>query len=231
MNRLRLLGLTLISVFALGAIVAATAVAEEAGFLYLAKESGVVTFTGSGGAGKLKTAAGSIKCTETKVEEGESNASETTHIRLGKLKVHFLGCKQVKGKSELACNSEGATKESILLTLDWHLVNVRVNNVLRPGIFILLLKIVILECGGGTAKVEIKGNVLGESSPTLESEDAKVIAYKFLGGSTVTCDSEDALCLTLAKEPLEANFSGKFEPAEEETEVSTTANKMVKVDF
>jgi hypothetical protein len=231
MKRVRLLGLALMAVFALGVAAAATASAAP-GILFLEKESAPVEFTGTSGAGELKTPAGTIKCTAN-TDSGTIGTTGETHPNLGTATITFTGCKEKKVETLLACSSENAkgekdAKETILLKGDLHVVELlNAKNELEAGVAVILLETLLLNCGGG--KVEVRGAAFGLVLASLTA-DVTAATLDFVAAGE-TCDTSDTLCKEIKEKfPLEGNFSGKFEKAEEITEAKVTFNKMVLFD-
>ncbi len=231
MKQLRLLGLALMAVFALGAVASAVASADVSGILFLAGEEGPFAFSAKGGAAKLATAEKkvSLECTEV-TGEGESlkeEAGSKKHYKLGTGSVTFKGCKEKKGESLGACNTEGAAKETLVVPFDWHIYDALAGTTLKAGIsFLILNPPLIIKCFAGTAKVEVKGAALGTLSCLSGQEclngsvDVKDVTATFVGAG-VTCDTSGTECAKIKKEePFEANFSGKFEAAEETAEAT-----------
>ena len=115
MKRVRLLGLALVSVFALGAAVAGVASAEVS-FLPLASSSLEYSFTISGGAAKFGTLAGKeITCTSSK------GTGVVTSERLGTFKVEFEGCEEPKLKVKCAGLSQPSDNGIIQMEGEFHL--------------------------------------------------------------------------------------------------------------
>ena len=231
MKRLRPLGLALIAVFAIGVIAAATASAAEPGLLFLGKETGPVTFTGTSGKGELITPVGTIKCVAN-TESGTLGEAGQTHVTLGKATIDFTTCAKKEGETEISCRSEVAgvkdPKGTILVdNADVHAVNLlSAKNVLEPGLSVRINGTLMLNCGG--IIVEVRGAAFGVVLASLTA-DVESAGLDFEGG--LKCDTSDALCEKIMSEaPLEANLTGKFEAAEEITKAEVTFNKMVLFD-
>jgi len=236
MKQLRLLGLALMAVFALGAFASAVASADTAGILFLAGEAGPFGMSITGGASKLATKGGAltIECgevtgTATSVAEEEGSK---THYKLGTGTVTFKKCKEKKGESVGACNTTGDAAETILVPFDWHVFNALEGSTLQAGIsFLILNPPLIIKCFAGTAKVEVKGAALGllKCLPGQEclngsKEVTNVLAHFQASGEN--CDTTGTDCEKLKKEePFEANFAGKFEAGEETAEATLALKK------
>jgi hypothetical protein len=228
MKRLRLLGLAILAIFALGAATSATVSATEAGLLYLEKSGFTLTFTGSGLSGELTVGLNSIKCSIINVK-GESK--EAKHVILGSGTIDFIGCKLSKEKIVTACNTEGDAKETILLPADFHFFNALKGPELESGIGILILKAPLkIKCAAGTSLVEVKGWALGLVLTTNLTSDLEVVELHFFAEREF-CDFSEAFCEKVEeKEPLEANFTSKFEKASLVQLVSLLFNQGMLVD-
>jgi hypothetical protein len=118
-----------------------------------------------------------------------------------------------------ACNSEGDPKETILMPIDWHLINVLEK--LQPGIAILPLPLEGFHyvCAAGTMLVLWKGWLIGLILTTNLTTDIETAEVHFFAGGE--CD--DPLCEKLVKEePFLVNFNGKFEKAQFEQLLTMT---------
>jgi hypothetical protein len=236
MKRVRLLGLALLAVFALGVIAAATASATEAGILPLEKTfKAAPILKGTGGASTFTVLpSGSvIPCEKVKVEATLGAAGET-HINLGVGTLDVEGCKIIKGESKIACNSPGDAAEVVLLKVDIHLLNVLKEKELEPGIGIKLLENLKLTCG--LLKIEIKGTAIGlvlDPEGLLVKDTEKIELHFFTGGEK--CDPEPAadfkLCLAWQLDTLLGKIGAGFEVAHEVTLIPlATTNEMFLVD-
>jgi hypothetical protein len=227
MKHLRLLGIALLAIFALGAVAAATASALEPGLLYLEKGKGPFKFSVTGGGGHLAAGASTVKCTKI---TGTGESKEEKHVILGLGTLDFTGCKIEKAKVTSACNSEGDAKETILVPIDWHLINVLEKEKLEPGIAVLPLPLEGFHfvCAAGTVLVLVRGwfdGLILTTNLTTDIETAEV--HFFLGGEI--CD--DVLCKELLeKEPPEANITGTFEKATLEQLATITWSPDMLVD-
>ncbi len=231
MKPLKLLGLTLIAVLALGALASAVASADVSGILFLAGEEGPFAFSATGGASKFATKGGALtfKCTEV-TGEGESLKEEEgkkTHYKLGTGTVTFKKCKEKKGESEGACNTMGAAAETIVVPYDFHIFDALEGTTLKAGFsFLILNPPLIIKCFAGTAKIELKGAMLGTLNCLSGQEclngkvDVKDVTAKFVPAG-VTCDTSGTLCAKIkSEEPFEINFNGKFEACEVTAEMT-----------
>ena len=191
MRRIRLLGLAFLAIFAVGAITAATASATEAGFLPLEALKEAVKFMGKGTkATTFSAGAGTFMCQSLVVEKGLLGEKGQTHITLGTATLDYKECKFTKGESKIGFNSEGDPKETLLVPVDIHLLNVLEKTTLQPGLVIILLE--TLKITAGLVKAQIKGNVLGlvlDASGKL-TKDTESVELHFFGSTAETCDSE-----------------------------------------
>ncbi len=244
MRQLRLLMLFFSAAFALGGLAAATASATEPGFLTLGgvalaepiqltglgKE--VITFSSAAGI--------SIKCAEVHIEKGELGEKGQTHINLGKATLNFLKCEQDREKVKTSCRSENTKGEkdpagTILVAVDFHLVDLLVETKLEPGIAIILLEpagtafgTIKVVCGVGI--VELRGVAKGLVIVSSLTEDVTTGSLHFLPGAD-KCDTSDALCLKYETEhPFEIKFRKIFEAESMEALIPFTLSQMVLVD-
>jgi hypothetical protein len=231
MKQLRLMGLALMAVFALGVVVVASASAAEAGLLYLTGEKGAVTFEGTGGEGTLTSTAGTITCTATSTTATSTQTEK--HVTSGTATIGFTGCKETKETTKVACNTEGDAKEAILLPANFTLFNALNSGKteLEPGIGVTLTSTLKIKCGA-VSIVEVKGTALGLITGASLTADITEAKLHFINAGE-TCDSEDTFCKEHTQGTageLLANFSGKFEKATEQTDVGIKTNKMVLID-
>lgn len=235
MRSIRLLGLALLSVFAFGVVVAASASAAEgpAGLLFLKGAEEVATVSGTAGEGQLVDGltGKTIKCVKTEVLESKSEKGK--HIDLFKdVDLHFSGCKEGK----LACNTAGDGKEVILALVDAHFVALLESTKLVPGIALLVLnaKLENLElsitCGVGIDLV--KGAVFGKLTLGADVGGGDIETATLTFPTSLPCDSLDELCKKIAEtEPFLSNFAGKYGAAEEKATAELNVKPMVEVDF
>jgi hypothetical protein len=238
MKRVRLLGFSLMTVFALGVVVAASAWATEAGLLYLVGESGEVTFSGEGSPLRVTAAAGAIEGQTISILGGAFTGTEK-HVKEGTIKeIHITGLKMIKGTTKVACNSEGDEKEVVLLPKNTRFTQfnaLEASKKLSPGIGLTIAQFTI-KCGA-VANVVIKGTALGTVVAALAPPDITEAELKFAGNKVITCDPEESETLQkFCKEKKEAanellaNFTGVFETANLETTPKVTFNKMMLLD-
>jgi hypothetical protein len=229
MKRVRLLGIAILAIFAVGAVAAATASATEAGLLYLESSKTAFSFTGTGGAGELKLGENSVKCEKL---EATGASTETKHVTLGTGSITFKGCKLEKEKVKTACNTEGDVKETVLVPIDFHLFNALEGTKLQAGLAVLILNPNLkIKCAAGVTIVEVRGWTFGLVLTTnLTSDVEKVEAHFFAAGET--CDTGETFCENIKKnkELLESNLSGKFEPSQLIQLASLTFNQGMLVD-
>jgi len=244
MKRIRILGLAMLALFAFGAVVAATAAAEEkepAGLLFLEKEGPPVKFEGKGGEASLTTLPGGAKIvcvantfTATAGVKGE------THVTLGTTTITFTGCKFAE---TIACSSETEAgvkdaKEVILVEADLHFVSLETAaGKLVPGLFVMLLKDVLLNCGG--TKILVLGVAIGEIEKASATADVTEIGLNFVAiPKLLACDKNDKLCkeekekfACAASGSLCANVGGTEEPADQVAKATVKISPMVLIDF
>jgi hypothetical protein len=137
MQRLKLLVAALMAVFALGAMVSATASAEELpNFLPLGTAANPVTFTDKSGKGTIETVGGkTISCTS------DTSTGEVTGPRLGKFDVLFLGCES----SGIKCTGlKDTTTGSVLLKGTFHIRTLLTEK--KHVYIVLLLEHVHMSC-------------------------------------------------------------------------------------
>jgi hypothetical protein len=235
MKQLRLLGLMLMAVFALGSTVVASASASERGVLTL-KEAASVEATGEAKANKgaLTSSGKSIKCETLTINKILLTEPGKTHFNLSKdVDLSFNKCKS----EGVACNSEGDGKELILVLVDIHLVNLldKAGGKLDPGFIALVLSPELTAAGVlilcGLLHITVKGATGGLIEPlnakneiTLTEEVEK---FGLIARPSVVCDKEnEKVCEELlAGAPLLANFGAGFVAATEETELYTMTIK------
>jgi len=114
MRIIRLTGLVVLAVVAMGCAVVSSAGAFSSNPLFSAASIGATITLGSGGATLLKGAGLEIACKENHAVGGTvSNA-----LLIGGFVLHYLGCEYTKGEAESGCpaNSTGASGGLILTT-------------------------------------------------------------------------------------------------------------------
>jgi hypothetical protein len=230
MRLLRLLGLTLLAAFALGAMAAATASATEPGLLPLGGEFKVpVGMTGKTEVtSELKSGGQTIACTALTLENGELGKGESKHITLGTGLLKFTKC-TLKGLACQSLNAAGAKdpEGTILAPVDFHFINVLKESTLEPGIAVIILENIKFECGG--LRIEVRGVVKGliiDASLTADILDGTL---HFIAAGE-TCDTSDTICEQLAKKPYEALTKKEFAKAEQIAELPITLSEMALLD-
>jgi hypothetical protein len=224
MKRLRLLGLMLIAVFALGAVAAATASASERGVLTLeALKTVLAVGETEAKKGTLTAGASSIKCEKMSVLHLEMTpvaGSGEKHFNLSSkdVDIHFFECTS----SGIKCNSETDPAGVILVLTLVHLINMLTEEkgTLVPGFAAVILneklenKPLLILCG--LVHIQVRGASLGliEASLTVEVKEVGLEAKE-----KVVCDKEnEKLCEEFqTKQPLEADFGAGFKAATEVT--------------
>jgi hypothetical protein len=149
MQRLKLLVAALMAVFALGAMVSATASAEELpNFLPLGTEANPVIGIGKSGAGTLETVGGkTVKCTSS------TSTGEATGPKLGRFDILLLGCES----SGIKCTGlKDTTAGSVLVKGTFHIrrlltevKHVYIAFLIEHVHFSCLILILVLGCKAG----------------------------------------------------------------------------------
>ena len=234
MQKLKVLGLALMAMFAIGIAVSATASAAEVPeFLCLGTCSFPITFTGKIATGKLLTAIGSVECTEAGTTEGE-----ITSAKKGTAKsIDFKGCLLAANKEK--CNTTTDAAGVILLnSVAFHLVAYKLSAKLLAGILFLPAE-VLFECGA--VKIKVKGSpiaLVAIESPITEAESKNLLLLwdiEEVGGKKKQdpekCELPAAICEGKTYGEL-ANLGLGFETAVfEETHVLLVLSTDVKIDF
>jgi hypothetical protein len=242
MKHLRLLGLTVLAVFAFASVAAATAFAEEPVVLVLPGETiGGTELTGTSGEGTLETVGKkTIKCTKSKnTDTLEGEGADTAK---DKAIIDFEECKE--GSANCRSENEKAEKDpigTILIRTSTLSASFEKEGKLVPGIVFTLLSEPkggnqIFNCG--TLKDEVKGSVGCVVSPGLTEIAA--------GGTiTITCSQKEGkqtnlgtcignavTCEELTKHPLEGALGGKatFEKSGENIVATDKGPKMLFFD-
>ena len=241
MKRIRLMGLALIAIFALGAFASASAFAENPEILPVPTKEVPLTFTGTSTEAVLQATkeANKVKCAKNK------DTGEFTTQDAGKVSIDFEGC-ETKGAS---CTSPGDAKGVILVEGVTELVDVLPTATLDLGILITPTAI-----GGGVLKfecsgvftVEVKNSLIGVVDNTkgeLLAANTKTKELKalwkaeekegkpVLGEQQIkTCDLLKATCEG-KKFGLESNFGKGAELTAEITDATLTFNKEAEIHF
>lgn len=236
MKRIRLLGLALIAVFALGAFASASAFAENPEILPVPSAGSPANFTSVAGEAKLVTSGGSeITCTKA------TNKGLFTSQDLGTVDITFEGCK-FPGIGK--CTSPGQAGGVILTEGDLHLVDVLVAGTLDLGVVITPhedgnSKPLTFTCGG-IATVEVTGAVIGvvdNSAGALLKENTKFKELKVLWKQSSTGEQEIKECMFSKafcegkKFLLESNAGLGVELAAEIADATLTFEKEYEVHF
>jgi hypothetical protein len=249
MTRLRLLGLALMAVFALGAVAATSASAVESnrGFLTLEKGESSVEMTSESGEFKDEVIGegekSGVTCTGIKLLKVILDSPGAGHFNLGKDgELHFTGCKL---GGIVSCSSQNAAgekdpKEVILFLVDTHLINLEgEKKELLAGIAWLILNPLLevrpikINCSG--AILELQGAFKGLLVPLFEKKvtlekDVTDIDLEF---KKIKCDlTNEEICQKLLKEePCLINGGNGFVACSFTTNLFlVTTNKMVLVD-
>jgi hypothetical protein len=246
MKRIRILGLAMLALFAFGAVVAATAAAEEkepAGLLFLEKEGPPVKMEGTGGTATLETLPGGAKivCTANTFKATAGVKGET-HVTLGTVTIDFTGC-TFGAEGAISCSSETEAgvkdaAKTILVEADLHFVSLETSaGKLVPGLFVMLLKDVIINCGG--TKILVLGIAIGEVEKASATADVTEIGLNFVAiPKLLACDKNDKLCKEEKEKfacatsgSLCANVTGTHESADQVAKATVKISPMVAIDF
>jgi hypothetical protein len=253
MRQIKLLGLSLLAVFAFGAALASMASAIEPGVLFLGTETGPTTVSVANQNVTSILTLGTVEFTCKEIEaSGTIGEAGQTHSTLGALVIDYKGCTSEKGTIKCATvNAVGEKDVSGTLLLqakntDLHLVALLESTTLVPGILVGFLEEGTLDltlvCG--LVKLKVLGATeLKVKGTNLATEEVKAIE---LEPTTLPCDSvtEAKLCETelnkwgvtiggklcplgaTAKEPKDEVCSTYTSPA-----VKATLSKKVSIDF
>ncbi len=200
MKRLKLLGIAILAIFALGAIAAATASAENVEILPTPTKAEPLEFK-SVNVKEVKSiltgekAGSAIECEES------TSTGEMTSTNLGVGEIDFHGCKSELNGSK--CSSLGDEGGLILLPIDWHAVDVLLPAgepapELMLGFVAILLELLHVECG--TLLILVGAAVIGEfgqftKSGALTKSGTILFAESTKGVQKVKeCDLDKAFC-------------------------------------
>jgi hypothetical protein len=244
MKHIRMLGLMMLALFAFGAVVASTAAAEEkepAGLLFLEKEGPPVKIEGTGGVSSFQTLPGgtSFSCSANTFIATAGVKGET-HVTLGTVTITFTSCKFA---GTIACSSETEAgvkdaKEIVLITADLHFVSLETSaGKLVPGLFVMLLKDVTLNCGG--TKILLLGIAIAEVEKASATADVTEVGLNFVAiPKLLACDKNDKLCkeekekfACAASGSLCANVTGTEESFDLTGKSTAKISPMVSIDF
>lgn len=191
MKRLQLFGVLSVGLLAFAMSVAGAASADPT-VLPTPTEAEPLTFTASGGSGRLVSAAGVVECESFTVEGSLTSASSGTgHI-------HFLGCKLTGGNK---CKTGTDANGQILYDGSGQLVDLLPGAVLTLGFALTLTKPLVITCG--IAKIEKIGAVLGaiDGPQTLvKTKTGTFLFHESTGKQEFTeCDLPESFCLEAGK--------------------------------
>lgn len=218
MQRRKIVGLTVVALFALFAIASATASAALPSVTLLPGEKFPVAFEGKSGKGILET----VKGTTVKCSSGKSSGSIEGE-KTGKTTITFEGCESSGFKCNTTGKGSGIIETSGTTTL--------VFDSLSPLGVALLLAVneTTFECTA-LVKVKVKGNILLLVKPLGEevtSFELIVTQSKGVPGDTKYFEGGVEKHPTL----LSSIDGGAFEnSADESTENKITTAKMVKIE-
>jgi hypothetical protein len=237
MKRLRIVGLALLAIFALGAIASSSAMANPE-LLPLPTEKEPLTFS-----------AESKELSELQANKGLNNidcktlkaTGSFTSVDLGKGTLDFGECtanaKAVKCWSlgdEKSKSPDGTEKSVILVdNADLHLVDILPAGKLELGLAVILLSELHIECQGGLL-ILVSGTVIGVVEGVTTLVKTKTMKLNFAAKEGVQNVRE---CMTLEtfckgkKFELLANFGGGPLPAAEIAKATVTLGKETEVHF
>jgi hypothetical protein len=217
MRHIRIVGLSLVAVFAMTAVTAASASAAAPEFTVASK------FESKGGAGTLETSKSKekVKCTAEK-DSGENAVGKT----VSKVTVTFTGCESSGFKCSTSGQSSGEIKTNplkgeLVFLAEGGKVTTKVGLALEPETG---TEFVEFNCAGGIVKVKVKGSVLGEIKPIKEKVGPKAktthytLTYTQSAGTQHFTEAEFKNNGKLVKDTLETSKNGgAFEGSAEET--------------
>jgi hypothetical protein len=255
MKRIRLMGLMLIALFALGAFASASAFAENPTLL---NSTGEVPTAAKPIKFESKSTAGTETIlTGTKGKEivcsGATNKGEFTSQDAGTVLIIFKGCESGLKSGVLCTGVEDKTAGEILTKLNAQLVDVLISGTLDLGIWLepkndAGTADVEFLCGG-VLTAKILGSLIGvidNKGGTLltakEGEEGKVEEVKVLWKQSATGEQEITTCMTLValcgeKEANKFSLLGDFGKGHELTseradaELFNFTGKTIKVLF
>jgi hypothetical protein len=97
-----------------------------------------------------------------------------------------------------------------------------------PGLLLILLETVVINCGG--LKAEVKGTATGQIEKYTEGTDVESFVVSFKA-KPLPCAEADKLCKELLGKGLRAEAGKGEEEAQEVTEDTNTYKEMVLIDF
>jgi hypothetical protein len=199
MRQLRILGLALMTVFALGVAISATASAEELGILPEGTAAEPLTVDGTAGKGVLETLGKSkVECASA-----ELLTTWTSHT-LGLFHLHFKGCKS----SGVGCSTAGDAKEVILALGTVHLVFDKITEGLGAGV-LLLLEEVHMTCGELIkVLILVRGSILCLATPINTLIKEGEVICKQTGGDQAERSYWTSETGTEEKATLETSING-----------------------
>ncbi len=214
MTRIRLIMLSLLAVFAFGALAAASASAALPEF----EGPFPNTFTSKSGAGKLQTVGGQeVTCT------ADSNTGSITGAKTDTANVTFTGCESVTLKAKCQSGANEGEIKTVELSSTLGYISKAAKTVgidLKPKAGELFAS---FECGG--VKIEVKGSVIGALTPINTKTKSFKLKFKETAGKQEVTKLEgeptDVLMTSIA--------GGAFEESGESTEDTLTTAKATTV--
>jgi len=161
-----------------------------------------------------------------------TSSGEFTSADLGKGTITFTGCKSAINGAK--CGSLSDTAGTILVAVDWHLVDTKVSSVLRLALAAILLVLLHVECGA-TLLILVGNTVLGLFTKVAESgvkTKTGEIAFKQTKGTQELkeCEAETAFCVGQTF-GLYAELGKGREKAGEQSEDTITLSKEAAFDY
>ncbi len=161
--RIKMFGLALVAVFAMGAVASATASALPTLPQLVNKEEKPLVktgFTGTSGASKFETKSGeSVKC------KADTIKGKITGLSTDEAEIKFTGCTAVSGL--LKCKSKGASSGEIVLKIASTLVWLNESKE-EPGEDFYLPALLTIECTGMASEtLEVEGSTLCPTTKAL----------------------------------------------------------------
>ena len=181
MQRFRIIGMAILAIFAIGAVAAATASAEELRLLPLGTTANPVKFNVSSAGGELGSEVAKITCVKDK------GTGETTSARLGKFRVTFEECKNVA--SGAACRGLSDLPGNITAEGEFHLRRLLGTEAEQKHIVVFfLLKEVHFSCS--IVLVKVTGCVAGLIEPINKLAKELTIKLTVSGGKQVILEAD-----------------------------------------
>jgi len=230
MKRVRLIGLAIMAMLVLSAVAAATASAENVETLPVPTSKAPLTFSSKNNNEKNvlegEVAGSAIEC------KTSTSSGELTSAALGTGTITFAGCKSAISGAK--CNSLSDSAGTILVTVGWHLVALKISSVLRLAIVATLVGLLHVECGA-TLLILVGNNVIGlftkVAASGVETETGEVAFTQTKGVQELkTCELDKAFCSGKTF-GLYAELGKGREKAGEQSEDTITLGKKAAFDY